>query len=392
MRLASGVLVLALATVVAGCKEEAEFGAGCDEAWHQACEEQGCSAGDPEWQGCLINGWSIPPITYCSPETGFPGDEAALCPLSEEEGVSLHYGPSSYDDADEMARYMLDGRLEDENCFYAEVGNSERFYFNQYSGRMRPQSHHMILYGLSGDGDAPRGLDECGAAQGLSSSFIAGSQTPAIDYPDQRLPHTPEDDVTAQYLEPNAVVALDLHYVNRTTDPILREGWINFRRADPESVQIAQNGIMLIGLGISIPAQSVGTMVRKTALVPSNRRIVALTGHFHANGQRFSVWVQRAGSETQELVYEMYDPVDPLALAYRDGVENGTPNREHKLPGGVSGELNLQQGDRIIWECEMDNPTDERVVFGDRSTDQMCNLFGFYTADQDYGVWNSAAF
>jgi hypothetical protein len=66
---------------------------------------------------------------------------------------------------------------------------------------MRPQSHHMIVYGLQGTGTAPEGLSTCRAAQGLSSSFITGSQTPSIDYPDLALPHSADDDVTAQYLD-----------------------------------------------------------------------------------------------------------------------------------------------------------------------------------------------
>jgi hypothetical protein len=291
-----------------------------------------------------------------------------------------------------MARYLIDPMGEEENCAYVHIGNEERFYFNQYSGRMRPQSHHMIIYGLQGDGTAPEGLSTCRAAQGLSSSFIASSQTPSIDYPDLRMTHTEDDDITAQYLEPNMVVALDLHYVNRTRDAVLREGWVNLRRADPDSVRIAQNGIMLIGLGISIPPNSTGTTVRKSVFVPSDRRVMGLTGHFHANGQRFSVWVERQGSTTQDLIYEMYDPIDPLALGYREGVENPEPNRALAIGGGVSGDLRLQQGDKLIWECEMDNPTDKSVTFGDRSDDQMCNLFGFYTASEDYGVWNAAAF
>jgi hypothetical protein len=88
----------------------------------------------------------------------------------------------------------------------------------------------------------------------------------------------------------------------------------------------------------------------------------------------------------------MYDPIDPLAVGYREGMENPTPNRDLGIGGGSSGRLDLKAGDRLTWECEMDNPTDLVVRFGDMAADQMCNLFGYYVADQDYGVWNSVAF
>jgi len=379
--------------LLGGCSSEEAFGAECSDAWREACEEQGCTSGDPDWQECKFNGWSFTPTEHCSVNTGYPGDDRALCPLSEEEGYSFRYGPSSYDDVDEMARYLTEPQGEFEDCFYQDVGNAERFYFNRYAGRMRPQSHHLILRGMSGSSTVARGLGSCGRAQSdLSASFITGSQTPIIDYPDYLLPHSPDDDVTAQYLEADTLVSLNLHYVNRTQDTVLREGWVNLYRTDPANVQIAQSGIMLLGLSINLQPNTVGNKTRFSTLVPTNRKIVALTGHFHANGTRFSVWIQRQGSTEPELVYEMYDPIDPLAVAYRPGMENPEPNRSLNIGGGFSGNLEVQAGDRLIWECEMDNPTNAVVRFGNQAADQMCNLFGYYVADQDYGVWNTTAF
>jgi len=388
-----GVAGLSAALSVAGCSSEEAFGAECDDLWHERCEEAGCAEGDEAWAGCKINGWTFRPDSICSPNTDYPGDEQALCPLSEEEGYSFHYGPSTFDDPDVVAPFLIGPMEEDENCFQQDVGNAERFYFNRYSGRMRPQSHHMIDGNTASSANVVRGLTGCSGASGdLSAAFITGSQTPSIDYPDLWLPHEPADDVTAQYLNANTIVSLDLHYVNRTPDTILREGWINLHRTDPATVEIAQVGISLIGFNVNVPANTVGTKQRQSTSVPTARKIVALTGHFHANGTRFSVWVRRAGSTTEELVYEMYNPIDPYAAAYRTGMENPTPNRDLGIPGGFSGELLVEAGDALIWECEMDNPTNETVRFGNTANDQMCNLFGYYTSDQDYGVWNTIAF
>jgi hypothetical protein len=369
-----------------------EFGAACDDVWHERCAAAGCKASDAAWAGCKINGWTFRPDAMCAPSTEYPGDDQALCPLTEEEGYSFHYGPANYDDPDLVAPFLIDGMMEEENCFQQEVGNAERFYFNRYSGRMRPQSHHMIIRALQGSGTPDLGLlPSCnGASRDLSASFITGSQTPSIDYPDLWLPHDADDDVTAQYLDANMVVSLDLHYVNRTPNTILREGWVNLHRTDPATVQIAQNGISLIGLSVTVPPMSTGTVNRHSVPVPSDRKIVALTGHFHKNGTRFSVFIKRAGSTTEELVYEMYDPIDPYAAGYRVAQENPTPDRALGIPGGFSGDLHVKAGDTLTWECEMDNPTMVTVKFGDKSTDQMCNLFGYYTAtDGDHGAWNS---
>ncbi len=358
--------------------------------WGKWCERLDCDPTSADWQDGLINGHSVRPVETCAPDTEYPGDDMALCPPADGEGMQLHFGPENYDDPDVVAPFLADPLQEIEECQYLRMPNTENAYVNQFSGTMRPQSHHMILWGPVGE-DHPTGLSDCSSAAGLRSGFLLGSQTTSINLPDLAAPIVPDEDRTVNLLEPDMLVALDLHYVNRSRETILRESWVNLYTTDglPEGAKVL-NPIFLAGAGIDVPPMSVGTKFKYSCPAPANMRINLLTGHHHANSPRFSIWIQRAGSTEQELVYENLDALDPLMATYSAGYELPTPNRTNGISGGRGGLLDLAAGDRLVWECEFDNPTSEPVQLGETSTDQMCNVFGSFITDSDIGTWNAA--
>ena len=106
--------------------------------------------------------------------SGYAGDELALAPPDPSQGLQLRYGPASYSEAD-VAPYLLGAGEEEENCYMTTSPNDEEAYIVEYHGRMRPGSHHLILWGESTE--YVEGLGRCPAGD----RFILGSQSREID-------------------------------------------------------------------------------------------------------------------------------------------------------------------------------------------------------------------
>lgn len=394
---ASAAVSAALLACTSGGSPSAEAYAGsngCSDAWVELCNELECVPTSADWAGCRLNGWlDKKPVETCAPNTQWDGDDMALCVPGEDEGLQLHYGPSDYNDPDEIAPYMIDPRVEMEDCLLLDSTNDQLRYVNQYSGRMRPQSHHMILWGLGEDPENPatRGLGTC-AGPSLGSSFYVGSQNLRIDIPDLSTKPDPNDETAARPLPPNQLFSLNMHYLNRDTEPVLRESWINIYYADETLIEREAKAVFLVAPLINVPPRSTGTVISGGCAAPKARTVRLLNGHFHEHGKRFSVFRKRVGEE-RELVYASYDWSDPYIAYYTGNAGNPEPNESLGISGGISGVLQLNAGDKLEWECEFDNPTDRTVNFGETGGDQMCILFGMYIDDEEDESfnWNAAS-
>jgi hypothetical protein len=93
------------------------------------------------------------------------------------------------------------------------------------------------------------------------------------------------------------------------------------------------------------------------------------------------------------LFYEVYDWHDTATLAYDTVTDNPSPDPKTLTPGGMSGIVDVKDGDVLEWECEIHNTTDVTLRYrNELNTGEMCNLFGTYTGNsaaqlmcRDYG-------
>lgn len=76
-------------------------------------------------------------LEICPADSGWPGDELRPCEPEAGKAMLLHYGPSNYDDAEEIAKYTLEANGEVEDCIYVEAPNEDEVYIGKYHGRMR---------------------------------------------------------------------------------------------------------------------------------------------------------------------------------------------------------------------------------------------------------------
>lgn len=343
-------------------------------------------------EGPCVDHWGA---NLCRVDTGWPGDELAMCEREEGDGFILHYGPDDYDDPAQIEKYTLAGGGEEENCIYVKTPNTEDLYVDQFHARMRPGSHHLIVTVVDNP-DPDLELNEpfiCNQADANGMRWVLGSQDPRIDVAAAGGPgispaaEGDPDFGAATMIPANSVLRIDMHYLNTSDAEILREAWISVNSVPKEEVKVNVDMITFIQAGIDVPPMSTGYttgIARCTA--PTDRYIGLITGHFHENGTRFSIWHEPADGE-QVKIYETFNWEDPGNASYTDRHENPAMDDPAGDWGAESGYVLIKAGEVVTFQCEFDNPGDTAVGLGDAGKDQMCNAFGYYYPS-DGDVWN----
>jgi hypothetical protein len=338
----------------------------------------------------------------CEIDSGYPGDD--LCIMAPtERGFQIHFGPKSYDAAS-VEPFLIYPGEENVECIFVNAPIDEDSWANQFHGRMRPGTHHMITYTLPEDVEDTDLPARCGF--GLNSRFLLGSQEPTIDI--SAAVAAPEHRGYAMRMRAREQLRVELHYINTTSEPILREAWINVGLVEESQVTKAMGPLFWIArVTDSIPALTTGYLWQARCQVPQDApadlEIMHITGHFHANTHRMSAWLAdttRPDRCTADdalgctLLYEGYDYNDPGWTIFDSITQNPTPDADRQIAGGdYSGNLRLRPGQRIDYECEIDNPHDFDMSFGNEvETAEMCNVFGTYSPSFEDGPWMCVTF
>jgi hypothetical protein len=366
----------------------------CGADWAAECRRQNCDPSEAAWQSCKINGWSsYVAAPHCDANSGYAGDDEALCVPAADEGLQLHFGPADYDDPAEVTKYVLEPGGETYDCTFDSTANVAGKYAGQYVARSRPGAHHVqMTYAAPADTTPAKTTRACNLGVdllGTANTFMAIAQSSELSTPDLTIPK-PEgvaDDGgldfegSANPLEAGRMLQLLSHYLNTSDQPILKEAWFNVYYRDVSDVKAALYTISLISGGISVPPHSTETF-RRSCSTDVERDVKYLQGHSHLGNNRISIW--HAGGEGQKSkVYESYDPLEPATLAFSALVKNRVPDPTRQIAGGASGPLLLGAGDSLVWECEFDNQTDNTVGDGDPNPKffgQMCYTYGAFAA------------
>jgi hypothetical protein len=348
-----------------------------------ACSIQlvGCGGDDSEPTGTGKPGpddWGTAAMP-CNISTGYPGDELCILPPPEGTGFQMHYGPASYDQA-EINKFLLMPGDERTDCIFVDTPNQTEMFFNEYHGRMRPGSHHMLLY--LADADVPDTNQPGPCNEGLTQRNMFGAQEPVTDF-GPKLDGAPENKGLGFRIPPKQQGKLQLHFINTGTEPVLREAWANAIYVDASSVTQIFDPIFFIGgLGMNIQPGQTTILKGETTVPPSagpdGIRILKATGHYHANTVRFTAHVTIGGQRS--VLLEDFDWHDPALVTFDSKTNNPAPDAVAKTAGGMSGIVRLMPGDKVEWECEVVNTQDHALRFGNAVYDaEMCNMFGGYT-------------
>ena len=337
---------------------------GCSSTSDSPPSGAGASTGAPT---------NYPNARPCGIRTPYPGDEYCIEAPDPDLGLQLHYGPKDYNDQAEVDRYLLGPGEEVTDCVFVKTTNDREVFFNGYHARMRPGSHHMLLYLQDTLRPDSTGPERCN--QGLDTRNIFGAQTLTMDV--DSVVDGPENEGLAIKLGPNLQGVVQMHFINTGDVPILREGWANLVYVDASMVkQLGDPIFFLGGLGMNVQP-STTQIIKGRAVAPADVRLLLATGHFHAHTTRFSAWKTIGGQ--RELLMEDFDWHEPSLLNFDSATQNVMPDPVGKKAGGFSGIVDLRQGDVIDWECEVKNDGDVPLRFGNEVyTAEMCNIFGLY--------------
>jgi hypothetical protein len=334
-------------------------------------------------------------VTPCNIHSGFDGDELCIQAPPADKGFQFHYGPSDYNNAAEVKKYTLEPGQEVTDCVFFPTPNDQTVYFNAYHSRMRPGSHHMLLYTQSametetGPNDGPVACN-----QGIDSRNLFGAQTPTLDV-DGNVDGAPENSGMAVTIAPHQQAVMQLHFINAGTKPILREAWANVVYVDKSQVtQLSDPIFFIAGVTMNVKMGSTVT-IHGTATVPATAgpdfRLISATPHYHTHTTKFTAWATIGGNKQVILEdFPVYGKLpEPLLTSFDSVQKNAPPNETAHSDGAFSGVLSMRPGDQIDWECVIQNTnvspsapapyTASAITFDNAVyTGEMCNLFGMY--------------
>mgnify|MGYP003407113002 CR=1 FL=1 len=291
----------------------------------------------------------------CGLHTGYPGDELCILPPPPGAGFQIHIGPSDY--AHPEPEYLLAPQQEVTTDHPTVSGNDQPvfYYFRQF--RMRPGTHHNIVATADTQQDFGR--------------RIAITNRQHEDNPEGGvLP--PENRGVGIPLGARTPLVVNLHSLNTTDKPLLRETWINFWYREPGSVtELAEQLANAGDANLAIPPHADTLLGPYQCQITGTGRMLWFYGHRHANNVRFSTW--RVRGDQRLLIYESYNWEDPLLLEFSSNRTNPVPDRTRGIEGGYSGVLDLLPGDKLEWECHVINRTDQVLRFTNQNfLGEMC--------------------
>ena len=318
----------------------------------------------------------------CGLSTKFMGDDLCIQAPDPEDGMQIHMGPADYDDPEEIAQYLVQPGVENVECHYQTLDNEAMYFYDQYY-RMRPGSHHLFveLSDVDKTGWVPE--SECDGA----AMLIAGTQRSVYDFPAGGV-EPPEDRDLGRPIGANAKIMLQAHFVNTTDVPVLREAWVNFMKVKTTDTPRLLGGItMFAGVQKSFGPNTVTTTDYSCENKHEDRRIVSLFGHRHAHTTQFTAWVEHP-SGAKDLVYQDWDWHEPTELMFNSVTMNPAPDPMAKKAGGTSGMLVLAAGDKLDWQCIVNNDSDNTLTFSNEVyKGEMCNVFGSIVATDGTATW-----
>ena len=331
-------------------------------------------------------------------DSGFVGDE--YCMLAPEPGIGhqIHVGPDDYTDPDETNRYMI---MPGEETNWAEITrtpNTETVYTNGYVSHMRPGSHHFILYSISEDLIPEESGPETSSGEGaesavgaLGGTFEAGA-TRAVQNALQLSDH-PDDQGIGAERPAQQPIAVNLHFINTSEEPLLQEIWVNFKEIPREEIRLWSRPITWYGgLSMNIPPATDELLKNQpgSCNAPAdNIRVLGATGHVHASTVRYNATFKRGGAGEEEILFEDYDWGEPTEFRYNHSTDNPAPDPVTGTPGGQTGVFLTGTADEFYWECEVQNRSGGYLRFSNEVyTGEMCNVFGFYASENaSAGNW-----
>lgn len=262
--------------------------------------------------------------------------------------------------------FAVTPKMERELFLYRRVGNASDLYVTRIQSRMRPGSHHLLLYTFDDTKstfpcntrpvpDVVRDIRNADGSMNLLNMlpmachiFFGGAMTQDFDY---QFPAG-----VALKLPANAALDFNVHYVNRSPADLPGQAFANLYTTDAAQVRQVARTLNLANTSFTLPARQ-RTTVRTVFNTSVRTTVLGLTSHMHSLGERYEILVRRANG-TETSVYVNLDWEHPAFTNF------ATP-------------LVLEPGDALVSVVTYNNVNDKAVGFGLLSSDEMNIIFGY---------------
>lgn len=286
------------------------------------------------------------------------GQAATFTPLAPPGAGGLQLGVDSF---------TVTPSAERELFVYRRLNNAGELYVNRIQSRMRPGSHHLLLYTFDESKtsfpcngrpipDVTRDIRTADGGYNILNMlpmachvFFAGAMTQDFDY---RFPAG-----VALRLPPNTSLDFNVHYVNRSPIPLPGQAFANLYMVDKSAVQTVAQTLNFANEDLTLPPNQ-RTTVRRAFTVNRKTTILALTSHMHSMGEKFEVRVRRVNG-TEVVVYTNTDWEHPSFTNY-------------DVP------IVLESGDALVSNVTYNNVSSSIIRFGLSSKDEMDIIFGYW--------------
>jgi hypothetical protein len=275
-----------------------------------------------------------PPMEMPPPvEDGGPTGLLAL----PEEGVQIATEP-----------YDLEPSGEDIRCFYRNLKNTDPMHVVRFRTGKLPGLHHFNVY-LS-DLEKNDGWGRCPTGD----EFFHGAR-PIVDGSGSTVDYQFPDGLALE-LHENALIIMEVHFLNPTRDPKPQQFVLNLHSETGGHELVDIYGYT--NFDIHLPPHET-TNVSKDCIMRDRVRMLTMSTHFHARGIRATGELIRNGTTEPELLYETTNWAEPTVLKFEEPLFVG-------------------EGDTIRFTCTYKNDDDFEVEWGVDAKDEMCFLFGYY--------------
>jgi len=321
---------------------------------------QGLTAGQLEY----VRRW----IEAGAPRVGHVVDTAVLLDARLQAATFTPLAPPSATVGLQLKvdSFAVTPSSERELFVYRRVNNPADLYVTRIESKMRPGSHHLLLYQFDEtrtsfpcntrpSPDVVRDIRNPDGSSNIINMlpmachvFFAGAMTPDFDY---RFPPG-----VAIKLPANASLDFNVHYVNRSPINLPGQAFANLYTVDRAQVTTVARSLNLANTSFTLPPKQ-RTTVRTVFTMSARTTVLGLTSHMHSLGERFEIRLRRANG-TETTVYTNTDWEHPGFVNY------DTP-------------LVLEVGDALVSIVTWNNVTDRTVSFGLLSSDEMDIIFGY---------------
>jgi hypothetical protein len=237
-------------------------------------------------------------------------------------------------------------------CTYLKLPSKRDMAVNRVKIKVTGGSHHVHLYRPQDPSmDVADHAEACNFALDFNVwQLVLASQQLLLDW---KLPNG-----VAFHFRAGEQLVAQTHFVDNglLTTPT-GNGWaiFNLYSIPPRKVKSYAGAFFGQDRDVVVPPHATSTATTR-CVFPKQVKLLALTGHYHYRGTRFTAgtWDGTSG----EQIYQQDGYLDPPFVRFGE---------DAPLVSGLQ------------WECTYDNPTDETFTFGPfTDKNEHCNLFAFY--------------